>query len=133
MFAVPFVVSVEWLSYGSIGTEVRDLCPICGFVIFIEVSSLNLDHDCAVCTSLIERFGTCEYMHQANPGVCRCRFWAKREKTSRQTVLPTPGADRARVRYWLKWSLNEGVKLGLTVPLEERTPKSSQIAHKDEQ
>lgn len=92
-----------------------------------------IDHDCSVCTSLMDKFGTCEYMHQANPNACRCRYWVKREKSSRQTVLPTLGADRARVRYWLQWSLTEGVKLGLTVPLEERTTNLPKIPHKDEE
>ena len=75
---------------------------------------MTLMHDCRVCLSLIDEFGTCEYMHQANPGVCTCRFTAPVEKQSRQTVLETESSVRTRVRFWMEWSRTEGRRLGLT-------------------
>ena len=75
---------------------------------------MTLKHDCSVCASLIEEFGTCEYMHQANPGVCTCRFTAPKVKVSRQTLLETESTVRTRVRFWMEWSRTEGRRLGLT-------------------
>ena len=86
-----------------------------GFVMSIGGTGLeHLKHDCVVCQSLIEEFGTCEYMHQANPGVCTCRFTAPKVKKSVQTLLETESTVRTRVRYWMNWSRTEGRRLGLT-------------------
>lgn len=78
----------------------------------------NVQHDCVVCVSLIERFGTCEYMHQANPSRCTCWMTVSRVKTNVQTVLQTASTDRSRLRYWRQWMLTEGIRLGLTVEPE---------------
>lgn len=123
----------DMLSYGSIGIELLALCLSCGSVMNIGVILLQINHDCHVCSSLIEEFGTCEYMHQANPGVCRCRFTGRPEKRSVQTVLDTESTLRVRLAYWRHWSLTEGVKLGLTVPLEERHLNLPKFAHNDEE
>lgn len=76
---------------------------------------IGLLHDCAVCVSLIEEFGTCEYMHEANPSRCTCFLTAPRKRTNEQTVLQTASTDAARLRYWRHWSVTEGIRLGLTV------------------
>lgn len=34
-------------------------------------------HDCPSCVMLQEKFGTCEYMHEANPGKCTCAIEEK--------------------------------------------------------
>jgi hypothetical protein len=116
MFDAQSAVDVGMLSYGSTGIEALLPCQKCGSVIHIEVIGLvQLGHDCCVCLSLQERFGTCEYMHQANPGACTCRLFVPKQKTSVQTVLQTESTDRSRYVYWMKWSRTEGRKLGLTV------------------
>jgi hypothetical protein len=121
------------LLFGSIGIGLLAQCRSCGSVMNIGGILLQINHDCHVCSSLIEEFGTCEYMHQANPSKCVCRFTVKPEKKSVQTVLETASTLRTRLAYWRHWSLTEGVKLGLTVPLEERRPNLPKFAHNDEE
>lgn len=126
---------------GSTGIEVLVLCQTCGFVIPTGVIGLDhLMHDCVVCVGLVEQFGTCEYMHQANPGACTCRYTRPRVKTSVQTVLETQSTVRTRVRYWMNWSRTEGRRLGLTVEpstapnlLNTDDEGSSKISPKDTQ
>ena len=117
MFAALSVAEEDKLLCGNTGIEVNYPCQRYGFVTTIGVIGLDLKHlkhDCSVCASLIEEFGTCEYMHQANPGVCTCRFTAPRVKVSRQTLLETESTVRTRVRFWMEWSRTEGRRLGLT-------------------
>lgn len=111
---MPGVASKAPPSYGNIGTGQNRRCQPFGSAIYIGVSSLN--HDCHVCVGLKEKFGTCEYMHQANPSRCTCWMTAKpKVKKNIQTVLKTDSTDRARLRYWRQWSRTTGVELGLTV------------------
>ena len=117
MFDAPSVAEEERQLCGNTGIEVRNPCQRYGSVTTIGVIGLepkHLKHDCRVCLSLIDEFGTCEYMHQANPGVCTCRFTAPVVKQSRQTVLETESTVRTRVRFWMEWSRTEGRRLGLT-------------------
>lgn len=37
-----------------------------------------------------------------------------REKSTRQDVLRSESTNRTRVRYWMRWSRTEGIRLGLT-------------------
>lgn len=116
MSDAPSVADVGQRLFGSIGIEVKLRCLMFGYVMNTAVIGMhNVQHDCVVCVSLIERFGTCEYMHQANPSRCTCWMSAPRVKTNVQTVLQTASTDRARLRYWRQWSLTEGIRLGLTV------------------
>ena len=117
MFDAPSVAEEEQLLCGNTGIEVISPCPRYGSATSIGVIGLEpkyLKHDCSVCLSLIDEFGTCEYMHQANPGVCTCRFSVPKVKQSRQTLLETPSMIRTRVRFWMEWSRTEGRRLGLT-------------------
>ena len=85
----------------------------------------EIAHDCHVCVSLLEEFGTCEYMHEANPTKCTCWMTSRRQKTNVQSTLGIGGTDRERLRYWRQWSLTEGIRLGLTVHTENPAPLSS--------
>jgi hypothetical protein len=117
MFDAPSVAEEDKQLCGNTGTEVVSPCQRYGSVTTIGVIGLepkHLKHDCSVCLSLIDEFGTCEYMHQANPRVCTCRFTAPVVKQSRQTVLETESTVRTRVRFWMEWSRTEGRRLGLT-------------------
>ena len=116
MFDAPSVAEEDKQLCGNTGIEARHPCQRYGSVTTIGVIGLQLKlkHDCPVCLSLIDEFGTCEYMHQANPGVCTCRFTAPKVKVSRQTVLETESTVRTRVRFWMEWSRTEGRRLGLT-------------------
>ncbi len=115
MFDAPFVAEEDKLLCGNTGIGRSNLCQMFGFVMSIGVTGLeHLKHDCVVCQSLFEEFGTCEYMHQANPGACTCRFTAPPRKQSVQTLLETESTIRTRVRYWMNWSRTEGRRLGLT-------------------
>jgi hypothetical protein len=116
MFDAPFVAEEDKQWFGNTGIEVKVRCRMFGFVMNTGGTGMhNVQHDCVVCVSLQERFGTCEYMHQANPSRCTCWMTAPRVKTNVQSVLQTASTDRARLRYWRQWSLTEGIKLGLTV------------------
>ena len=64
-------------------------------------------HDCQVCVGLVEKFGTCEYMHQANPSACRCKLYKKKETKNVQTILRTGSEDMTRYRYWRSWLANQ--------------------------
>lgn len=96
-------------------------------------SFLELPHDCHVCVKLREKFGTCEYMHQANPGQCSCSYTRETEKRSEQSVLQTESTVRVRLAFWRRWAETEGVKMGLMVPLEDQRPNLPKIPHKDEE
>lgn len=123
MSDAPFVADVGQRLFGNIGIEVKLRCQMCGFVMNTGGTGLdNVKHDCVVCESLKERFGTCEYMHQANPSRCTCWMSTPRVKTNVQTVLQTASTDRARLRYWRQWSLTEGIKMGLTVEPTQPAP-----------
>ena len=115
MYDAPSVAEEDKLLFGNTGIEARCRCRKYGSVIYTEVNGMSLGHDCVVCVGLLERFGTCEYMHQANPGACTCRFTAPREKRNVQTVLQTSSTVRTRYRYWMNWSRTEGRRLGQTV------------------
>jgi len=64
-------------------------------------------HDCHVCVGLIERFGTCEYMHEANPSKCLCKLYKKKDLKSTQSTLKTSSEDMTRYRYWKAWLTNQ--------------------------
>lgn len=42
-------------------------------------------------------------------------------KGTRQDVLRSESTDRTRIRYWMRWSRTEGIRLGLTT--EPNLPK----------
>lgn len=117
------VAALEELSSGSIGIEVKVRCQISGYVMITGGIGLSakpeLLHDCAVCVFLQEKFGTCEYMHQANPSRCTCWMTQPKVKRNVQSVLQTKSTDRERLRYWRHWAKTEGIKLGLMVPPEQ--------------
>lgn len=118
-----FVDNPDRLLSGSIGIEVRIRCQISGYVMNTGGIGLSaeheLKHDCAVCQNLIGRFGTCEYMHQANPSRCTCWMSQPKVRKNVQSVLKTNSTEGARLRYWREWAKSEGIKLGLIVPPTE--------------
>jgi hypothetical protein len=120
---VLFADNLDMLLSGSIGIEQKVRCQISGYVMItggIGLSTeVDLEHDCAVCLSLVDKFGTCEYMHQANPSRCTCWMSQPKVRKNVQTVLQTNTTDGARLRYWREWAKTEGIKLGLIVPPTE--------------
>ena len=73
----------------------------------LRENAILIEHDCVACEGLIQKFGTCEYMHQANPSRCTCKFTALRSRENVQSVLQSESTDRARIRYWMKWLRNQ--------------------------
>ena len=67
----------------------------------------NVNHDCPTCVRLIEKFGTCEYMHQANAVMCTCKLYQKKQSRNEQQVLQTDSTQGARLRYWRDWLRNQ--------------------------
>jgi len=86
-----------------------------GFAMSTGGIGLELKHDCVVCVKLVELFGTCEYMHQANPSRCTCERPAPKWSRNVQGVLQTASTDRVRLRYWREWARTTGIEMGLMV------------------
>jgi hypothetical protein len=100
MFDAPFVADEDKLLFGNIGIEVKVRCRMFGSV--MNTGGPGMLHDCLTCVRLIEKFGTCEYMHQAAPERCKCWMTAPRQRTNEQSVLQTESTARVRIRYWMK-------------------------------
>lgn len=111
------------LLFGFIGIELKIRCRMSGYVMITGgiglATEFELKHDCSVCLSLQDKFGTCEYMHQVNPSRCTCVLFKTKAKKNVQSVLQTNSTEGARLRYWRQWMKTEGIRLGLMVPPEQ--------------
>ena len=68
---------------------------------------VEITHECPTCVRLIEKFGTCEYMHQTNDVMCTCKLFQKKKSRNEQQVLQTDSTTGARLRYWRDWLKNQ--------------------------
>ena len=90
-----------------------------------------IEHDCPTCQKLIDMFGTCEYMHQANTGGCTCKFYFTKNKKTRQLPLQTDSTDRARIAYWMKWLRNQPWVLERDAQTAPNLPKTGDARIED--